>query len=281
MCALLPANFLCVRVFVSDQFHSNVTVLLPLAGQAMKEHSLRNKTHLPELKDYQLRHRSSSYETFFEKFVRKAVGTSRFDKWASRMLLSNIATVGDEAFCLLVYENQDERWNELAKPENKGKGKKLQMNAKYTSGGGGKNLPNHGPNRKFMGWSRDGMNRFSQLCKEIEHDRMHSRERKDFEMAFRLKKREEEKTKKQRASKKKVYPGDEEPMPEVYNEMNKEILIGTSIDSQFLIDDDDEDEQAHPLDTGNSAVAAGSAGQDSADASVHDEDQGQESIFQV
>ena len=108
----------------------------------MKRSRKRNDTIVPELRDYQLRHKSSSYVVFFEKFVRQAVGTSYFDRCASKMLLRNIVTVGDEAFCMLVYENQNDRWNEIAKPENEGK--KLQIEAMYTSGGGGKDVPNRG-----------------------------------------------------------------------------------------------------------------------------------------
>ena len=61
-----------------------------------------------------------------------------------------------------------------------------------------------------------------------------------------MKKRKEEKEKKQRSSKKKSYPGDNMPLPIVYNEMDKEILIGASVDSQFLIDDDDDDPDHNP-----------------------------------
>ena len=205
----------------------------------MKEQSLKTNFTIPELKDYQLRHKSSNYNTFFSKFVRKAVGASRFDTFASRTLLRNIATVSDEAFCLLVYENQDDRWTELAKPENKGK--KLQIPAKFTSGGG-KNIPREGQNRKGKGWSNEGMHRFTELCVQIEHDRANSAERHKFEVDFRLKRREEEKTRKKRASKKKVYPGDQRKLGYIYNEMDKEILIGTSMDSQFLFEDDDDDD---------------------------------------
>jgi hypothetical protein len=59
-------------------------------------------------------------------------------------------SVLDEAFMLLVLENQYEIW----------------MNSETTKVGRGKYTEN-GPNKKFCGWTNEGMRRFNKLLEEV------------------------------------------------------------------------------------------------------------------
>ena len=63
-------------------------------------------------------------------------------------------SVSDEAFMLLVLENQYELW----------------MEAETTRVGRGKYTDNV-PNKKYCGWSNEGMRRFNQLIAEVRNNR--------------------------------------------------------------------------------------------------------------
>jgi hypothetical protein len=64
--------------------------------------------------------------------------------------LTKHMSVSDEAFLLLVLKNQYELW----------------MNSETTKVGRGK-YTEHGPNKKFCGWTNEGMRRFNKLLKEV------------------------------------------------------------------------------------------------------------------
>ena len=111
---------------------------------------------------------------------------------------------------------------------------KVIMPAKWTDGGGGKNLPRVGRNRQFMGWDGEGLIHFHKLGKEIDVERRTSEERRAFEDAYRQQKREEHENKKKRKRERRHYAADDNLPKETFNEMGRDVFFGTESDSQFL-----------------------------------------------
>lgn len=109
----------------------------------------------------------TGYFIFLDRFIRRVVGCNKFNREAAVMLLDDFVMLTDEAFAMLVYENQEERWTRMFDE----KLKRLPMAAKFTDGGGGKNREKLGRNRKNQGWSPEGIERFNQLCEIVFNDR--------------------------------------------------------------------------------------------------------------
>ena len=172
---------------------------------------------MPTLEDFMKRSRNiKDYKLFLDKFVRQVVGCRRFDILCATSPIESFVSVSDEAYALLVFENQVERWKLMAATGQK----KVVMQAKFTDGGGGKNLPKEGRNRKARGWSPKGIRRFAQLCKMVESDRA-TPEGRELQRQYLQHRIGMSKAKPKKATKK-VYQGDdgEEPL-EVYNELDK------------------------------------------------------------
>jgi hypothetical protein len=97
------------------------------------------------------RNNNNTKFTFFVEYMAGAVIGQR--KWKTTRCyarLSKHMTMSDEAFMLLVLEKQYELW--IKSDSNKiGRGK-------YTK---------NGPNRKFCGWTNDGMRRFNKLLEDV------------------------------------------------------------------------------------------------------------------
>lgn len=74
-------------------------------------------------------------------------------------LLSEIFTVTDEAFGIMLLENYEERWNKQYLESDKTKWRNKDMNAKYTSSKNGV---------KTNTWSTEGRNKFCDWCKRVE-----------------------------------------------------------------------------------------------------------------
>jgi hypothetical protein len=93
--------------------------------------------------------------TFIVEHLAGAVIGQR--KWKTSRCYSPLSlsmSVSDEAFMLLVLENQYEMW----------------IDAETTRVGRGKYTEN-APNKKFCGWSNDGMRRFNQLLTQVRENR--------------------------------------------------------------------------------------------------------------
>lgn len=122
---------------------------------------------------------------FFDYFVKSIAKKSL---WASRVsqakIETDICSVSDEAFALLVYENNIDRWTDIySKDPNAllprlGAGKRRSyceslVPTKYTRGGiqysGDQDKPCRGYNGK--GWSNEGITRFNVLYGKVLHDR--------------------------------------------------------------------------------------------------------------
>ena len=110
------------------------------------------------------------------------------------------------------------------------------VTAKFTDGGGGKEVPREGRNRPGMGWSAEGLKAFDKLCRDIVHDRTRCEARIRFETDYRLRKRAEEEQKKKKKKDRKSYSDDDKMPDDVFNEMDRDLLFGTESDAQFLED---------------------------------------------
>ena len=153
--------------------------------------------------------------TFLDRFVKRVVGVKSHEDWAGKQLLSNWLMVSNEAFALLVHENQEERWKSLRKDPDK------KMPGKFTDGGGAKDLDKSGRNRKHRGWSNEGIRRCNDLFNKIEFERT-TPERKKFEVEC-LQKKIKESMKKNKSTKK-IYDDDGDAPVHAKNEMHKQVM---------------------------------------------------------
>ena len=124
------------------------------------------------------------YVMFVNHFVRVIVGCALYDSLVAKRVMSEFVGVSDEALALLIWENQEERWQDMvARGTNKS-----PKQGKYTDGG--KSRTESGRSRKGKGWSNKGIRRFKELCMKIEENRK-TQERKDFETNLLNEKKEE------------------------------------------------------------------------------------------
>ena len=185
--------------------------------------------------EFDKRHKSKWYDQFLSYFVRRLTGAKKFDDEAPKTLLSNFVTISDEAFALLTFENQEERWSDMYEKKQT----KTDKKAKYTDGGNGKNLPEKGANRKGMGWTAEGWKRFNVLYDAIEIERMNDNDRREFESDFRRTKMEEKNRKNAKKHVRKVYDDDMERPTGVRDDMEKFPFFETAVDCEVDLDDDD------------------------------------------
>ena len=155
------------------------------------------------------------YMLFVDQFVRATIGCALFDGYATKRHVSEFVGVSDEALALLLWENQEDRWKEMAE---RGVAKS-QLPGKYTDGGQCRRST--GRSRKGKGWSCKGINRFNKLCEKIEADRK-TKDRKDMERYFLLDKQKTDvasNSKKKKKCNELVYSDDkEEQVDSVYVE---------------------------------------------------------------
>ena len=97
---------------------------------------------------------------------------TRFEKDKGRKVLSNMFTVTDEAFAIMVVENYDQRWRKQHVEPDKKKWHSDEMNAKYTSSRNGK--------RKNT-WTKEGMQRYHEWCAIVAARRGREEYGKDLE----------------------------------------------------------------------------------------------------
>ena len=107
-------------------------------------------------------HRDYYGPWFFDKIVVSiVVGKSNWIRVRKTERFSNLVTVSDEAFALLVLENGYAYW--LDKFKKYGTGSKINDEFKYTK------RENQGSQTK--GWTKDGIDRYNVLCKLVKEDR--------------------------------------------------------------------------------------------------------------
>ena len=173
-------------------FHTLLTILSAMACHT--EEIIRRKKRkedIPELKDIlAMSVGGATYHWICAKLLKCVVGSVVWNKRYYKEVLSDIATVSDESFLLLVLENNYDRWMEeadhkvhpkVAAPGDDSDDDTWKENiapALYTNSGksqsGGK-----GSNRRCGGWSRAGCLRFNVLYGMVKEDR---KRRANFEL---------------------------------------------------------------------------------------------------
>ena len=97
----------------------------------------------------------------------------QFSEKKDRCLISDVYTVHDKAYALLVIYNEIDVWNmQATKMESGKKGTNIRKRKKFCDGTSG--------NRQ--GWTRQGLNMYNRLCRELAERREES---KEMEMKFR------------------------------------------------------------------------------------------------
>lgn len=120
------------------------------------------------------------YHDFLNYFVAPVVGKRKYEKNSIKFLLSRYVTVSDEAFALLVFENNYERWLDMG---NKNNWTTSDVTPLYSTGGNGTQTPknaeatqglqdNTSSTSMFQGWSIQGIRRFNALYDLIYKERM-------------------------------------------------------------------------------------------------------------
>ena len=106
------------------------------------------------------------YYNFINYFVSSVIGKMDYKKKCCSNLLSTYATVSDEAFALLSFENNFDTWMDMGV---RGDTKTSQVPRKYTNGGKLQNKTATSQHNK--GWSDEGLQRFNVLFDLVEKNR--------------------------------------------------------------------------------------------------------------
>ena len=119
------------------------------------------------------------YFDFIEFFVSSVIGKSCYKQNSCDKLLSEYVTISDEAFAILIFENNFDAWVDMGiRKDTSG----TQVPRKYTNGG--KSKADVGSSQHNKGWSEEGLKRFNELFDKVKKNRS-SPEAKDFEEKFR------------------------------------------------------------------------------------------------
>ena len=125
-----------------------------------------HKERLPTLGEIlSLRVDRSAYTFFCDHLLGAVTGMKKFAKASRSRWISNIATISDEAFALVLLENNYEVWVDM---QTRGVTKGSSVDPKYTNGG---NSVGNGRSRKYKGWSDEGIERYNELFDRVKKDR--------------------------------------------------------------------------------------------------------------
>ncbi len=115
-----------------------------------------------------MRERPTFCAQFCQRFLKCVVGEQ---KWNSKHLVEPIrdfVTPSDEAFVILVLENNCSVWVDMWDKDNM---KESNVVPLWTNGGQNKKDRNNGSTGKHKGWSNEGVNRFNQLMVGVMRNR--------------------------------------------------------------------------------------------------------------
>ena len=120
-----------------------------------------------------------AYVYFCEHFLKCIVGIQSFNRQMQKHYnLSVIATPSDEAFALLLLENNEYKWRhefDLKQQKTTSDGHNLKINeedllpSKYSSSGC--NKQKKGFTKRYNGWTKEGIERFNTLLVKVRQDR--------------------------------------------------------------------------------------------------------------
>lgn len=118
------------------------------------------------------------YHDFTNSFIAFVVGKRKYDQSSYKYLFSRYVSVSDEAFALLLFENNYDRWMDMAINNNWTTSVVMPL---YTTGGNAsqtpKNLPpyqgtkNTSSTHMYQGWSIQGIRRFNVLYDLVQKER--------------------------------------------------------------------------------------------------------------
>lgn len=109
---------------------------------------------------------SYAYIDFVEYFVSAVIGNLRFKQNCCDNLLSQYATVSDEAFAILIMENNYGAWVDMGLRKDTSS---TEAPWKYTNGGKAKGEVASSQHNR--GWSEQGMQRFNELFDKVKKNR--------------------------------------------------------------------------------------------------------------
>ena len=122
--------------------------------------------------------KTGNYADFIDYILSAVIGKRKYRENKCVKLLSNYATVTDEAFGILVLENQYDHWVDM---HNKGVFKESTVLPKYTNGGS--SAVCSGKLKRYQGWSVEGINRFNEIFDMVTNDQK-SENASTFEIHF-------------------------------------------------------------------------------------------------
>ena len=133
-----------------------------------------------------------AYFDFVEFFVSSVIGKACFKQNCCDNLLSQYATISDEAFAILIFENNLDAWIDMGvRKDTSG----TEVPRKYTNGGRSKGEMASSQHNK--GWSEQGLKRFNELFDKVKENRA-TPEAVIFEERFRAYCEDEASSKKKR-----------------------------------------------------------------------------------
>jgi len=135
---------------------------------------MSNKLTATSLQQYQrMRIEPESFYEFCDVFLKLIVGISTWKYGVCHKTVSELATPSDEAFALLLLENTWDQWStcDLAEYKDKRKYNEVMgewekckpVYGKWTRGAGGE--------RRYGGWTENGVNWFNELCIHVNQNR--------------------------------------------------------------------------------------------------------------
>ena len=106
------------------------------------------------------------YYDFINYFVSTVIGKMNYKRKSCIEVLSSYATVSDEAFAILCFENNFDTWMDMGLRGDK---KTSMVPRKYTNGGISQNRKASSQHNR--GWSDEGLHRFNELFDLVQKNR--------------------------------------------------------------------------------------------------------------
>jgi hypothetical protein len=104
------------------------------------------------------REKIEDFTIFCDAFLSNVIGRNEYNSSVGHTVISEMASVGDEAFAIVCVENSIDRWKEEVEDPAKTNKAKWKP-TRYTA--------NPSEASKYGGWSLEGIRRFNSLCQTI------------------------------------------------------------------------------------------------------------------
>jgi hypothetical protein len=133
---------------------SNVSIIVSLSSKG--EYKKGRVITLNQV--LKAREKMDDFTIFCDTFLSNVIGRNDYNSKVGHTVISEMASVGDEAFAIVCVENSIDRWkDEVEDPAKTNKAK--WKPTKYTA--------NPSEASKYGGWSQEGIRRFNSLCQTI------------------------------------------------------------------------------------------------------------------